>query len=151
MAENGIFPVTFSGVRPGEAAAVKTLIAEAGLGADDLEQHKLDHFIVARKGDALVGTVGLEPAGDCALLRSLAVAAAHRRQAIAARLVTAIERYARSHGVTQMYLLTTTAADFFVKQGYHTVLRESAPDTLQATEEFRSICPDTAACLSKTF
>ena len=151
MAENGIFPVTFSGVRPGEAAAVKALIAAAGLGVDDLEQRKLDHFIVARKGDALVGAVGLEPAGDCALLRSLAVATAHRRQTIASRLVAAIERYARSHGVTQIYLLTTSAADFFVKQGYHSVPRDSAPDPLQATEEFRSICPDTASCLSKTF
>ena len=151
MVEGDIFPVTFSGVRPGEASTVKALIAGAGLGVQDLESQQLVHFIVARKGDAIVGAVGLEPAGESALLRSLAVEEGHRRQTIARRLVASIEKYARSHGVGRMFLLTTGAADFFVKQGYRPVPRESAPAPVQATEEFRSICPDSAACLSKTF
>lgn len=149
MVDIDIFPITFSGVRPGETAVVKGLIEAAGLGITDLERHHLAHFIVARKGEAIVGVVGLEPVGESALLRSLAVAAAHRQGAIATRLVAAIEKYARAHGVAQIYLLTTSAVDFFVKQGYRTVARGSAPAPIQATEEFRSICPQTAVCLRK--
>jgi amino-acid N-acetyltransferase len=149
MVDNGIFPVTFSGLRPGEAPAVRTLIEAAGLGAADLEPADWVHFIVARKGDAIVGAVGLEPFGKWALLRSLVVAAAHRQRAIASRLVAAIEKYARARGVGQIYLLTTSAVDFFVKQGYQMVERAAAPAPVQATEEFRTICPATAACLHK--
>ena len=151
MVENGMFPVTLSGVRPGETRAVVALIAEAGLAVDDLQPPKLAHFILARKGDRIVGAVGLEPAGAEALVRSLAVDAAHRRQGIASRLVASIEKYARANGVARVFLLTTQAADFFVKQGYRRVARDSAPDPIQATEEFRSLCPSTAACLSKSF
>lgn len=146
-----VFPVTFSGVRPGEAPAVLALIAEAGLGVKDLDPRKLTHFIVARKGEAIVGVVGLEPAGECALLRSLAVAASQRRQTIASRLVRAIEKYAVSRGVAQVFLLTTSAADFFLKQGFRHAARGSVPAPIQATEEFRSICPDSAVCLEKAF
>lgn len=151
MVDSAIFPVTLSGVRPGEASTVKALITGAGLGVQDLKPQHLVHFIVARKGDAIVGTVGLEPAGEDALLRSLAVEAGHRRQRIARRLVASIEKYARSHGVGRMFLLTTNAADYFVKQGYRPVPRDAAPAPVQATEEFRSLCPDGAVCLSKTF
>lgn len=147
--EKDIFPLTFSGVRPGEGPAVIAVIAEAGLGVKDLDPRKLTHFIVARKGDALVGVVGLEPAGENALLRSLAVATSQRRQAIASQLVTAIEKYAHSRSVAKLFLLTTSAVDFFVKQGYRRVARDSVPPPIQATEEFRSICPESAVCLAK--
>jgi len=143
------FPLTYSGVRPGETKAVKDLIAGAGLSVEDLNSQKLRHFIVARRGDALVGTVGLEPAGPDALLRSLAVAAHCRRQAIGRGLVAAIEKYARSHGAMALYLLTMDAADFFRRQGYEVVARPSAPAGIQATEEFHRICPASAQCLWK--
>ena len=148
--DNGIFPVTFSGVRPGEAPAVIALIAETGLSGKDLDARKLAHFIVARKEGAIVGAIGLEPVGASALLRSLAVVADQRRQTIASRLVAAIEKYAHSHGVAQLYLLTTTAVNFFVGRGYHRVARDSVPAPIQDTEEFRAVCPDSAVCLEKT-
>ena len=143
------FPLTYSGVRPGETLAIKDLIAGAGLSVEDLNRQKLCHFIVARRGDALVGTVGLEPVGPDALLRSLAVAAHCRRQAIGHGLVAAIEKYARAHGAKALYLLTMDAADFFSRQGYQTVARSSVPAGIQATEEFHRICPASAQCLWK--
>ncbi|MGD9330790.1 MAG: GNAT family N-acetyltransferase [Desulfobacterales bacterium] len=143
------YPLTFSGIRPGEELTVKELIADAGLAVPNLNSDLLTHFIVARKGDAIVGTVGLEPAGKIALLRSLAVAKDHRRQAVATRLVAAIEKYARSHGVSTLYLLTMDAADFFLRRSFRRVDRESVPEGMKATEEFRLLCADTAQCLCK--
>jgi amino-acid N-acetyltransferase len=65
-------------------------------------------------------------------------------------LVTAIENYAQSQGMAHLYLLTTTAVDFFVGQGYRRIARDAVPAPIQATEEFRSICPDSAVCLETT-
>jgi amino-acid N-acetyltransferase len=144
-----VFPLTLSGVRPGEEQVIVNLIVQGGLTTDDLDPQKLAHFIVARKGDAIVGTVGLEPAGQNALLRSLIVAEDHRRQAVATRLVTAIEKYARSHGTEALYLLTMDAAAFFAKLGYRAFDRQAVPSGIQATEEFRTLCPATAQCLCK--
>jgi amino-acid N-acetyltransferase len=144
-------PITFSGIRPGEETDILNLIADVGLSVQDLESEKLVHFIVARIADAVVGAVGLEPVGEVALLRSLAVAVNYRKQAIASRLVAAIEKYARSHGVEALYLLTMDAADFFLKQSYQQIDRETAPAGVQATEEFRTLCPATAQCLCKRF
>jgi amino-acid N-acetyltransferase len=151
METDMLLPVTFSGIRPGEEQTVSDLITDAGLSVQDLDSEKLVHFIVARIGDAIVGTVGLEPLGEVALLRSLAVAIKHRKQAIASRLVAAIEKYARSHGVETLYLLTLDAADFFRKQSYQRIDRQTAPAGVQATEEFQTLCPATAQCLCKRF
>lgn len=149
MVNEVVFPLTFSGVRPGEEASVTTFVAEAGLGVEDLNSTKLVHFIVARRGDAIVGTVGLEPCGKNALLRSLAVAQDHRRQAVGTRLVAAAEKYARSLGAEAIYLLTMNAAAFFAKQGYRPHDRQAAPGDIQVTEEFRTLCPASAVCLCK--
>jgi amino-acid N-acetyltransferase len=142
-------PIMVSGIRPGEEAEVIGLIENAGLTVQDLNAEKLVHFIVARVGDAIVGTVGLEPVGDDALLRSLTVLEGYRNGTVATRLVGAIEKYARAHGVGAVYLLTLGAAGFFKKQGYHLMDRQAAPAGMHATEEFRTLCPDEAQCLSK--
>lgn len=149
MEKNTFLPTTFSGIRPGEETDVIGLIANTGLSVKDLDAEKLVHFIVARTGDAIVGAVGLEPAGEFALLRSLAVVEKYRNQAIATRLVAAIEKYAKSHGVEAVYVLTLDAADFFQKLAYELSDRQTAPAGLQATEEFRTLCPATAQCLCK--
>ena len=149
MGNELVFPLTFSGVRPGEEQTVIDLIGQAGLTTEDLNPQELVHFIVARRGSAVVGAVGLAPAGQNALLRSLVVAESHRRQAVATQLVAAIEKYARSCGTEALYLLTMDAAAFFTQQGYQLVDRQTAPAGIQATEEFRTLCPATAQCLCK--
>lgn len=149
MGNDRILATTFSGIRPGEETDVIGLIADAGLSVQGLDSETLMHFIVARRGDAIIGATGLEPVGETALLRSLAVAENYRKQAVATRLVAAIEKYARSHGVVTLYLLTLDAADFFIKQAYQQTDRQAAPTGLQATEEFRTLCPATAQCLCK--
>jgi amino-acid N-acetyltransferase len=144
-----ILTVTFSGVRPGEEAVVKALITDCELPDDDLTTAKLRHFVLARKGDAVIGAVGLEPFGPYALLRSLAVAETYRGQGIANRLIEAIERHARQVGVDVLCLLTMTAAGFFDHHGYRRISRASAPAPLQDTAEFTSLCPETAVCMQK--
>ena len=128
---------------------VKRLLSAAGLPTADLTTAHLEHFF-ARGGDQeLTGTVGLEIAGDVALLRSLAVAAGYRGRGYGQELVSAAEHHARSLGVKEIYLLTTTAQRFFEHLGYRASARATAPAAISATREFASMCPASAAFMVK--
>jgi len=144
-----ILPVMLSGIREGEADTIKAFISECGLHIEDLTPQKLRHFIVARKGSKIVGTVGIEPAGSDALLRSLAVSESIRRQGLGTQLTESIEKYARDREVRHLYVLTRTAESFFSSVGYKKSDRAAAPAGIQDTEEFRTLCPDTAVCMQK--
>ena len=130
---------------------IKQILEDSDLHHDDISSSQLPHFIIVKDDNALAlaGVVGLEPKDDVGLLRSLAVAQVYRRQGLATQLVNKIEEYARSQQVDTLYLLTLTAEDFFVGQGYQKADRKSAPDAIQETTEFRGLCPETAVCMKK--
>lgn len=135
--------------KPHDLAAIVELLDACALPSEDLTAAHLQHFLVHYQHAHLIGVVGLEVFKQVALLRSLAVAAAHRNQGIAARLVQAIEDVAVSKGVETLYLLTTTAKDFFYKRGYQEITRGKVPDAIQQTTEFSTLCPDSAVCMQK--
>lgn len=135
--------------RSGDEKSIKDLLRACGLPYADLTPVHLDHFLVVYQDGHLAGSVGLEPCGSLGLLRSLAVSPAERGRAIGSGLTQEMETYALSTGIRDLYLLTTTAREFFSKHGYQVIVRETAPDALQATEEFKSICPSTAVCMRK--
>ena len=145
-----ILPLTVSGLRSGEETAILELIAGCGLAVDDLSPTKLRHFLVARKGGQPVGVVGLEITGTRSVLRSLAVSEAYRDQGIACALISAVERYALSHGIEALYLRTTTAAEFFSRRGFVGVDLHATPVEIRNTRQFKELCPDGALCLTKT-
>jgi amino-acid N-acetyltransferase len=91
----------------------------------------------------------LEILGEVGLLRSLAVSDAYRGRGIGTRLTEKAEDYARSQGIAALYLLTTTVPDYFTRLGYVRTDRDAAPGVLQDTDEFKSLCPDSAVCLVK--
>lgn len=95
------------------------------------------------------GLVGIEISGTDALLRSLVVAENARTQGIGSALVQHTEDYATSRRVRAMYLLTMTAESFFQRRGYRRVDRAQAPQAIQSTAEFASLCPATSAFMMK--
>jgi amino-acid N-acetyltransferase len=99
---------------------------------------------------SLVGMGGLEVHGRFALLRSLAVGAEHRRQGLASMICDRLEEDATHRGVSRVYLLTETAESFFAKRGYSVATRENAPAEITATEEFTTLCPDSAVLMVRT-
>lgn len=132
-----------------QLAAVKRLLSEAELPADDLTEAHLEHFFVRGPADAPQGVVGLELYPPAALLRSLAVAPAVRGRGVGSGLLADAEQYARRHDVKDIYLLTTTAERFFARAGYERVARESAPPAIRDTDEFATLCPATSALMRK--
>lgn len=134
---------------PDDLAALRELLHAGGLPGEDLRREALQHFLVARGAQSLLGSVGLEIYGDVALLRSLAVAPGARRQGLGQRLLTAAEALARRSGIRRLYLLTTTAEPFFAARGYAVAPRSAAPAAIAGTAQFNSLCPSSASFMSK--
>ncbi len=140
--------------REDDFPAVRGLLAENALVYEDLISESLDTFVVIpTEGDvlALAAVAGLETfeGGREGLLRSVAVGPALRGCGAGASLVAAVETKARLLGMQRLWLLTTTAPDFFRRLGYVDSERTKAPEVVQQSNEFKSLCPASAVCLSK--
>ncbi len=129
---------------------VSRLLLEAKLPVQDLTFEKLKTFLVARRTDgSVIGAIGVELHGDTGLLRSLVVHPSHRGEGLGKRLTRHLESFSRRKGIKDLYLLTTTAAEFFPKLGYQSIERDHVPGAVAGTEEFKNICPVSAVCFFK--
>lgn len=140
--------VTIERARPADVPAVLGLLAQHGLpvdGARDLAASML----VARTGGQVVGAAALERYADGGLLRSVVVDAAAQGAGIGKRLVEAILTWAGQDGLPAVFLLTTTAADYFPRFGFQPVSRAVVPVSVQASVEFQSACPASAVVMRR--
>jgi len=94
--------------------------------------------------DEIVGCSALEVYGDFALLRSVAVDEYHRGDGLGRDLTRAALDLARQRGVSEIYLLTETAGEFFPRFGFKPTSRADVPATVQESVEFTSACPVSA-------
>ncbi len=131
-----------------DLADILRLLEACELPGAGVDGH-LAHFFVARSNGALIGVVGVEPAGEYGLLRSLAVAPAARREGIARMLCARAAGHAAEQRMRALYLLTTTAVAFFSKLGFAAIPRHAAPDAIRETLEFSALCPDSAVVMTK--
>jgi N-acetylglutamate synthase-like GNAT family acetyltransferase len=131
-----------------DLSGIRELLDDLKLPAQDLGAPN-QMFLVARDEGELVGCVGLETYGEVALLRSLAVTASRQGRGLGRALHEKALSAARDTGITDVFLLTTTAERFFAREGYVRVDRSTVPALVQASPEFRSLCPATAVCMTK--
>jgi amino-acid N-acetyltransferase len=127
---------------------IHSLLERNGLPTGDLASSRAE-FVVAREGADLIGAGALERFGTVALLRSVVVAADRRGTGLGERIVRELEQRARVSGIEQLVLLTQTAALFFERRGYRVIERGKAAAAVQASEEFRSLCPLSSICMVK--
>lgn len=133
---------------PRDGSGIRALLELNGLPTSDLASSRPE-FVVAEEEGGLVGAGALERFGAAALLRSVVVAADRRGTGVGQRIVGELEQRARAAGVRELVLLTQTAAPFFAHYGYRTVERGKVSAAVQASAEFRSICPTSATCMVK--
>ena len=140
-------------IRRGRATdlpAVLALLESARLPtADIVSVNELPMWVLEEKG-AIVGVIALQRFGAEALLRSLAVAPEYRNRGFGAQLVAQLEESALADNIQQLVLLTETAETFFRSLGYSVIDRHHVSDALKQSTEFRSLCPASATCMSKT-
>ena len=122
------------------------LLRSCALPVDDVSP-AMEHFFVAMDGERLVGTVGIEPLGEVALFRSLAVVPDWRGHGLARQLFEVARRRAAQLGLRELFLLTTTAEAIFARWGFVRIPREAAPASVQATPEYRTLCPGSAVVM----
>lgn len=133
--------------RADERAAVETLLREAGLPVQGLEEQFGENYCVAELDGAPVGAAGVEVHGRFGLLRSVVVAPQLRGRGLGERLVGDRRRWAEERGLEAVFLLTTTADQFFERLGWAEAERGSAPPPIRASREFAAVCPASAVLM----
>ena len=132
--------------RAEDVEQVGALLDRAGLprrGLDDLPED----FLLLRTTEGAEGCVALERYREAGLLRSLAVSPDRRGEGLGWMLAEAALERARASGAHRVFLLTTTAADFFAqKLGFRACDRRSVDADVARSWEFTS-CPPDATCM----
>jgi amino-acid N-acetyltransferase len=127
---------------------IVALLQAASLPFEDIEPH-LENFLVALDADRVVGVIGLELLGPDALLRSLAVAGDLQGRGIGNQLVDEALAHANRRAVRSLYLMTTTAEEFFARRGFALVDRATVEPVLKNTREWRELCPASAVVMHR--
>lgn len=129
---------------------IQALLKSAGLPFEDLTTQSMPGFIVLRSAAGeLIATGGVEHHGKDGLLRSVAVSDSARGAGLGSSITHAVEKHSRDIGIATLYLLTTTAAEFFPRLGYERFDREAVPAAVAQSAEFASLCPASAVCMKK--
>ena len=136
--------------RPHDLRGALDLLGRSELTEQDVAERWGHYFVVREDDGRVVGVAGLEIHGVDGLLRSVAVDPDYRGQGIAASLVEAAMERARQVRLRAVYLLTTTARDYFARRAFADCPREQAPAGIRESWEYRSGCPSTAAFMKRT-
>jgi amino-acid N-acetyltransferase len=136
--------------RPHDLRGALDLLGRAELTEQDVAERWGHYFVVREDDGRVVGVAGLEIHGEDGLLRSVAVDEDYRGQGLAASLVEAAMARAKLVNLRSVYLLTTTARDYFARHGFSDCPRDEAPAAIRESWEFRSGCPSTAAFMKRT-
>ena len=134
-------------ITPDKLDEAKNLLQKNNLPTEDLNERT--HLFGTYEEDNLVGVGGVELYGSDALIRSICVDEAYRSQGMAEILTEHIEQYAKKNGADCLYLLTTTAENYFKRKGFVKIERDSVPQNIQQSSEFSAMCPASAAVMKK--
>lgn len=131
---------------------VHDLLERADLPTDDLSATRAADgpaLYVVRSEAGRVGCIGVERYGDDGLLRSAVVLEEYRGEGYGRAAVRALETESRDSSIGTLYLLTTTAADFFERLGYERVERAAVPEAVRESAEFSDLCPSSAVAMCR--
>src|SRR4030088_1518625 len=126
---------------------VINLLVKNNLPVEDLDESKTLFALI--KNESIIGTGSLEFFGDSALVRSVSIKAEERGKGLGKTINRYLEKIARENGARFLYLLTTTAKEFFTKEGYEVITRENVPGTIKNSSEFSTVCPSSAVVMKK--
>jgi len=109
----------------------------------------LAELVRPRVRPEIVGSIGMELYGQSALLRSMAVASDHRSKGIAKALINELMAYAKEKRVSDMFLITNTAEQYFQRVGFKKIPREEVKEVVLQSKEFNGLCPASSAIMMK--
>lgn len=129
-----------------DLTAIETLLSVSDLPFEDCHKH-LSQFLVYEENELIVGIGGTEVYEDVALLRSIAIHSEHRGLGLARAIFLGLKTELLKQGVQDIYLLTDSAELYFKYLGFAQVARDEVPLNIKQTEQFSSLCPDSATVM----
>ena len=107
-------------------------------------------FFVAASETGIIGCSGLQNlGGGLGLIRALVVMPGFRKQQVGRQLFLRLLAHAEDAGITDIYLLTEGARDYFQHLGFTTSCRECAPPAVQAAPFVRRFTSPTAVMMHR--
>ncbi len=136
-------------LQPEDFIQVSSLLEQSGLVTIDLQPGDLKQFLGLRQAKSIVAVGGALAFGQNGLLRSIAISRTLRGSGLGKEIVSQLELRVAASGIHTLFLLTETAAAFFMKLDYEVVSRSQVPDEICATAQFSEVCPESATCMKK--
>lgn len=127
---------------------IRQLLYENELPSEGVEE-TIDNFLIIRDGSKIIGCAGLEVYGEAALLRSVAIRKGRQGQGLGKAITKEILTLAKRRKIEKLFLLTTSAVDFFKKLGFEIIERRKVHPKIQKSEEFSRLCPHSAVTMVK--
>ena len=125
---------------------IKNLLNSLNLPLEGVYKN-LSNYLILLHDNKLIGTIGLEIYGEKALLRSLAIAEGQQRNGYGQKLCHTMIEKAKELKISELYLLTENAEEFFSSLGFKTISRDKVDKNVKSSVEFQSVCPETATCM----
>ncbi len=140
--------IEFGKMPPEKLSEVMALLTLASLPVNDIGKDV--ELFTLETNEQIIATAGLETNGRIGLLRSVSVLDSQKEKGFGLLIVRNLEKYAKNQGIKELYLLTTTAKDFFEKKlNYKVIERTDAPTEIQSSQQFASVCPSSAVVMKK--
>lgn len=140
--------IEFKKTPPEKVSEVLDLLIKADLPVNDINKNV--ELFSLETNQQIIATAGLEVNNQIGLLRSVSVLESQKGKGFGLLIVRNLEEYAKAQHIKELYLLTTTAKDFFEsKLNYKVVERTNVPIEIQNSQQFSSVCPSTAIVMKK--
>lgn len=130
---------------PGGDPGLQQALSAADLPTVDLEEPGRLFFRAVSADGITVGYAGMETCDDAVLLRSMVILPTFRGMALGLSLSREILKTVKQG--TAVFLVTTTATQFFEKLGFITIERGAVPSAVLGTRQLSGICPASASIM----
>lgn len=129
-----------------DLSTINSLLNHYNLITQDIDLNK-QYFLGFKQHQHCIAIGALEYYRPYALIRSVAVSPKEQHKGYAKHICQTLFHHALSEKIIELYLLTETAEEFFSKQGFESIDRNTAPQIIKSTSQFSTLCPDDASVM----
>ncbi|MBP1763763.1 MAG: GCN5-related N-acetyltransferase [Firmicutes bacterium] len=134
--------------QPNDVEHIKSLLQANALPVVGVAQH-WQSFLVADTQGCIIGALGAHYDGKKALLRSFVVNGRQRNSGIGKALLQRMLLEMQKRGIKEVFLLTETAANYFMREGFIAICRDEIPQILLKESGLDQACPCSSQCLKR--
>lgn len=134
---------------PDDFSQAIELLQSSQLPTEDLRPD-LENFWIAEYDEKAIGLIGLDLYAPYGLLRSMIVLPEERSKGIASQLVEQVEARGMELGLTELFLITNTAADYFTRKNFRQMDKSALPASVGSSREMNGLCPASSVIMHKS-